>query len=308
MTLRLTKTQCEDLSPSVISIDGCLFENIYQSSKIYRILPELHSGMWHHPSEVHLDDKGHPTKEYWSWRAKLASFKHPVVYHQPCSYHLWSTDNTTLRVLTSQQAKYELYLKLYISYIQYENTFMKLRGNYDSIYVDDIEVTPESFNIQTQNYMWSIGAALTGKFKDVVLSPLKLYEYKDDTFNTDGYSLALPVSLDYAMNTGIALSFKERFGHIQELKDQKCSIGQVSQLMQDGRYILYLLWKRYQYCKPTYASLQNALTNLHRLCLDNKITKLAMPRIDYELDFTTIRRMIIKTFSDTPMEIVIYSV
>ncbi|XP_033925662.1 ADP-ribose glycohydrolase OARD1 isoform X4 [Melopsittacus undulatus] len=55
-------------------------------------------------------------------------------------------------------------------------------------------------------------------------------------------ALAHCISEDCRMGAGIARLFKEKFGGVQELLDQKKKTGEVAVLQRDDRYIYYLDW------------------------------------------------------------------
>ena len=57
------------------------------------------------------------------------------------------------------------------------------------------------------------------------------------------------------MGAGIAILFREKFGGIAELREQRPEIGGVCYLKREGRYIFYLVTKAGHPEKPTYAAL-----------------------------------------------------
>jgi len=84
----------DPLSPYVLKTEnGCIMENVWQFSKIYKMVFEqkqtLHRWTkeegWCHPAETHIDEKGNITPQYWLWRNKGFNFQHPVRY--PNGYH-----------------------------------------------------------------------------------------------------------------------------------------------------------------------------------------------------------------------------
>lgn len=80
----------ENLSPyAIVDAEGILLENAWQFSKIYKYIhPQKQmsyiSGIrgklliWDHPAEIHVDEKGVPTKDYWKWREKGFSNKYAI--------------------------------------------------------------------------------------------------------------------------------------------------------------------------------------------------------------------------------------
>lgn len=131
---------------------------------------------------------------------------------------------------------------------------------------------------------------------------------KGDLFSSTD-SLVHCVSRDLRMGKGIAVRFKNAFGHIDELRAQNRSVGQVAYLQFPDRMIFNLVTKDAYYQKPTYASIRTALTNLRALCQYFKITKLSMPRIGCgldQLDWPTVEAIIEDIFSDSDIHITIY--
>ncbi len=108
-------------------------------------------------------------------------------------------------------------------------------------------------------------------------------ETKGDLFN-DATNLAHCVSADFKMGAGVAKIFSEKFGGRDELLQQSVSVGEVGVLVRDGRHIFYMVTKQRYFDKPTYESLSKCLRTLAKVCLEKKITSLAMPRIGCGLD------------------------
>lgn len=111
-----------------------------------------------------------------------------------------------------------------------------------------------------------------------------MQEIKGDLFSNENENLVHCVSRDLAMGAGVAVQFKRRFGHVDELKAQKATVGEVAVLKHDGRYIFYLITKERYWGKPTYDTLRSSLLKLREYCLANQITSLSMPRIACGLD------------------------
>lgn len=106
---------------------------------------------------------------------------------------------------------------------------------------------------------------------------------QDDLFKSDD-SLVHCVSQDLHMGKGIAVTFKEKFGQVDKLAEQKKGIGEVAYIQSDKRYIFYLITKDKYYGKPTYKSLIMCLSELKKLCTQFNVTKLSMPKIGCGLD------------------------
>lgn len=88
------------------------------------------------------------------------------------------------------------------------------------------------------------------------MSKLVFREIEGDLFSASKtYSLAHCVAADLRMGAGIAVAFRDKFGRIDELKQQGKRAGGVAILKDDSRFIYYLISKNKTYSKPTYADL-----------------------------------------------------
>ena len=93
-------------------------------------------------------------------------------------------------------------------------------------------------------------------------------------------SLAHCVSRDFHMGKGVAKGFRERFGGVAELREQRKGVGDVAVVQRDGRFIFYLITKERYFEKPRgYASVRRCLCRLARYCMSHGLTELAIPRL-----------------------------
>lgn len=53
--------------------------------------------------------------------------------------------------------------------------------------------------------------------------------------------------------------YRDTFGQVQSLKDQKVGVGSVAVIKDGKRFIYYLITKKSSYEKPTYQSLHSSL-------------------------------------------------
>ena len=129
----------------------------------------------------------------------------------------------------------------------------------------------------------------------------------------ENISLAHCVSLDLKMGAGIAVSFKALFGGVAELQRQihsGKSIGDCLVLRRNQRFIFYLITKRAARHKPTYAALEQTLTNLREACEKYSVCNLALPKIGCGLDgldWPTVRDMLTSAFENSNTAIVVYT-
>lgn len=129
-----------------------------------------------------------------------------------------------------------------------------------------------------------------------------------DLFESDD-NLVHCVSQDFHMGAGIALTFKSKFGHQQELRQANVPVGKCAVLTTDTRKIFYLVTKTKYWHKPTYKTLRNSLTSLATYCDKHQITTLSMPKIGCGLDrlsWSKVRKMIQEILIN--IDVTIYSI
>lgn len=136
-------------------------------------------------------------------------------------------------------------------------------------------------------------------------------EIEGDLFESK-HALAHCVSADLAMSKGIAVEFRDRFGGVRELRDQKPRVGDVLVLQdkEGQRPIYYLVTKQNYWDKPTYDTLSSCLIQLRLLCIKAGTKTIAMPRIGCGLDrlqWEAVRGSIRRVFRPTDnIAVVVY--
>ena len=134
------------------------------------------------------------------------------------------------------------------------------------------------------------------------------HEEKLNQFSIDdSYYIAHCISADFALGAGIAKEIDKRFNTRAKLfykfpdgfeyyLDENNTNGEC--ILIDR--VLNLVTKRKYYDKPTYKSMDQALTMMREVCIHNNITKVAMPTIGCGLDrlsWNRVRDIIINKFS-----------
>jgi O-acetyl-ADP-ribose deacetylase (regulator of RNase III) len=134
---------------------------------------------------------------------------------------------------------------------------------------------------------------------------LNFIEETGDIFDLQDYCYAHCVSSCFTMGKGIAKIFKDRYGKVDQLKEQLSNknnkVGEVCWLENENNKIYYLVTKDKYYNKPTYKSITQSLLNLKSLIIQHKVDKLAMPKIACGLDqkkWSIVRSIIIDIFKD----------
>ena len=125
-------------------------------------------------------------------------------------------------------------------------------------------------------------ASIPGKGRSGAPSPN--YAEKFGDLFTASESLLHCISADVVMGKGVALTFKTKFGGVDEIKRQKPAIGGVCTLHRGGRYIYYLITKAKYHQIPTYTDLQSSLEAAREHCESHGVKAIAMPQIGCGLD------------------------
>lgn len=91
---------------------------------------------------------------------------------------------------------------------------------------------------------------------------------------------------------------------------QGAGVGQVAVLEHEGRFIYYLVTKKYSNEKPLLSDLVSSLKKMRDHCVASGVKQLAMPRIGCGLDRLDWRRVkpkIEEIFSDLDIRITVYN-
>jgi hypothetical protein len=111
------------------------------------------------------------------------------------------------------------------------------------------------------------------------------------------------------MSQGIALSFRRKFGKIEELKSQQKQITEIAYLKSDNQFIFYLITKDKLWQKPTYENLFKTLVKLKELAEENRLTEIAISKIGYGLDqleSDQVRTMLRYIFRNSSIKIIAF--
>ncbi|XP_068996745.1 ADP-ribose glycohydrolase OARD1-like [Embiotoca jacksoni] len=123
-------------------------------------------------------------------------------------------------------------------------------------------------------------------------------------------ALAHCISEDCRMGAGIAVTFKQKFKGVPELKEQKKLTGQCAVLTRKRRFVYYLITKKKASQKPTYDSLRCSLEDMKSHCIKKGVTRISMPRIGCGLDklqWARVSAILEQVFKTSNISITVYS-
>ena len=135
---------------------------------------------------------------------------------------------------------------------------------------------------------------------------MNMNEIQGDLFAaSDDVYLVHCISKDYKMGAGIAVEFNKRFS----LRARLSRINiQFPSCVQVGR-VFNLITKEKYWHKPTYETMHIALIALKKLCQNQNIHHIAMPKLGCGLDnlsWNHVKRTVTDVFKDYDIQIDVY--
>lgn len=134
-------------------------------------------------------------------------------------------------------------------------------------------------------------------------------EQQRDLFSAGGeYHFAHCISADFGMGKGIVVEFNKRFdmkNKLKQLYPDYLKTWSEGDCLKEGK-VFNLITKERYYGKPTLNTLKNSLIKMKEICLEENITKIAMPKIGCgldKLDWADVKQMLFEVFEDTDIEI-----
>lgn len=130
----------------------------------------------------------------------------------------------------------------------------------------------------------------------------------------DEYHLAHCISADFGMGKGIVVEFNKRFDMKRKLQSKYPDyLNQYTHHRIGGDCILEdrvlnLITKERYFNKPTIITMRIALQKMKKICIENNITKVAMPTIGAGLDrlaWSAVSDQINMIFEDADIEILV---
>ncbi len=117
------------------------------------------------------------------------------------------------------------------------------------------------------------------------------------------------ISKDCALGAGIDLEFRNRYG-VEELVEQQKGVGECAYVEKKGRRILHLITKEKASDRPTYDNLEQSLRNARKICLEQNINTLAIPKIGCGLDrleWSKVETLVNKIFGESTIRVKVYT-
>ena len=124
--------------------------------------------------------------------------------------------------------------------------------------------------------------------------------------NQNEYCFAHCISSDCEMGAGIAVEFQKRFSIKGRLRIKYDNSRRRHPTCILEKNVFNLITKEKYWHKPTYESLEGALTEMKRLVIKNNISKIAMPKIGSGLDrlqWAKVQEIICEVFDGLDIEI-----
>ena len=139
-------------------------------------------------------------------------------------------------------------------------------------------------------------------------------EIRDLFSVSEDYYLAHCISADFGMGKGIVVEFNKRFDMKHKLQSKYLDyLNQYTHhriggdCILEGR-VLNLITKERYFHKPTIITMMIALKKMKEVCIENGITKIAMPTIGAgldRLDWNKVSELICHIFEDMDIEILV---
>ena len=125
-----------------------------------------------------------------------------------------------------------------------------------------------------------------------------------------GSSFAHCISKDVKLGRGIAVSFRQRFGNVDELRSQNSDVGDISTIMLEKNCFVYnLITKEKFNGKPSYESLEDCLLKMRQHAIEHGVREISCPKLACGLDnlsWLMVSDLIDAIFADTGIKISVF--
>lgn len=129
----------KNLSPFYLKFsNGVIFENFYQSYKVWKQVDKQSKPEWKYPSEIHVDNNENPNEKWFKWHSTLKHHKSPVRRPNGKNIPLYSYwKGRKLGVVEARKEIYIPYLKkLYRESDTYKKLLQKVRSGTNIMIVE----------------------------------------------------------------------------------------------------------------------------------------------------------------------------
>lgn len=133
----------------LVDTDKRIMENIWQFSKVYEKVSRSYQKqsrysdlvIWDHPAETHVLPDGTLTPEYWAWRKKGMTNRHPIRYpvgfndRHMCLYALEEKPDKTVNIyecLGYIESRKRIYVNQYCNMVKTHPKFWELKTRLDN--------------------------------------------------------------------------------------------------------------------------------------------------------------------------------
>jgi hypothetical protein len=131
-------------------------ENVWQFSKLYRVVKKQTQKEWTHPEEVHVDEAtGEPNEAYWKWREKGMNHNRAVRYpngfngRHDCVCAI-TDDGQRLDYVAARKA---IYCDFYVRHAQEHPSFLALKQRLeDGENLMIVEIDGPDYNLEFEPY------------------------------------------------------------------------------------------------------------------------------------------------------------
>lgn len=201
--------------------------------------------------------------------------------------------------LSGHWTGYNFTLNCNTAYTKHTGNYINLPHNI-VIYAQD----PEDYDEESPEDL-----LLTSDSESVDYPPGQLLYKEADLFTSTEECMAHCVATDFGMHGGVALTFRNKFARIDELKAQQPAVGSLAVLTHGTQHLIYLTTKAKTSDKPTYPDIQSSLDAMVDYMYDHQLSTVAIPYIACGIDgckWEVIEKMICDTLIQSSINVVVY--
>lgn len=122
-------------------------------------------------------------------------------------------------------------------------------------------------------------------------------------------TIAHCIAKDCLMTEGIAKKIKRKFNVNVELLQSKANVGNAILQNDNGKNIIHLITKEITHYEPHWKDFRTSITSLKKLCVDNNISELHIPKIGTGMDklhWPKVFRLLNSVFYQTNIDVTVW--